>query len=155
MAEYDDPRIAHKMNASFWLAQTDSTQLPDVIGLIQNIDEINAYRTELRKIVIEMPKVVENWPEKPETIWNVSGVPTMVSMRQAQQSLNDADLLELVESHFDTLPNSKRNRAIKIDWKKAKHVARNSDLVVSLAGVLSLDDSQVDAMFIDALNYPE
>lgn len=52
------------------LSETDYLDLPNTANKITNIDEIIAYRDELRKIAIK-PEIYNVFPEKPQIIWNI------------------------------------------------------------------------------------
>lgn len=62
-------RASNKAEASRRLAETDYTQLPDAAAQIENSMEIAAYRAALRAIAVNPPETVEEWPNKPETVW--------------------------------------------------------------------------------------
>jgi hypothetical protein len=58
----------NKSTASMLLAETDYTQLVDVIVL--NKAEFDIYRAQLREIVINPQAGVLEWPVKPSAVWS-------------------------------------------------------------------------------------
>ena len=70
---------------------------------------------------------------------------TQVTMRQARLALLAADLLDDVEVMM-----SEADRAVRIEWKYATVVDRNSPLVAAIGSALGLTDAQIDALFADA-----
>ena len=73
------------------------------------------------------------------------GVPRTVSMRQAEQALHAAGLLEQVEAVI-----AAADRSAQIDWKRATEINRDWPLLLQLQPVLGWTDQQIDDLFIDA-----
>ena len=72
----ENKRQQNKSQASALLSQTDWTTIPDVSDssvsspYLVNVANFIAYRNELRKIAVNPPIEVVEWPEKPEEIWS-------------------------------------------------------------------------------------
>lgn len=75
--------------------------------------------------------------------------PQSVTMRQARLALLNAGLLTQVEAAIAAMPGAAGDAA-RIEWEYALSVERNSPLVASLAAALTLDSSQLDALFTQA-----
>lgn len=67
---------------------------------------------------------------------------TQVSMRQAQLALLKNDLLDDVESAVGSM-----SRDMQIAWDKSSVVNRDDCLVISMAELLGLSESQMDDLF--------
>lgn len=85
------------------------------------------------------------WQQK----WRVEDVPVevpqSVTMRQAQLALHAACHLDAVEAAIEAA-----GVVAQIEWKAAKDVHRDSLLVAMMAGLLDLDKTALDALFVDA-----
>ncbi len=68
-----------------------------------------------------------------------------ISMRQARLELLNRGLLDAVESHVATL-----SRAAQIEWEYLVEVRRDYPLVVELATLLNLSETDLDAFFESA-----
>lgn len=64
-------KAQNKARASTLLAATDYLTLPDASAQITNMPEILTYRAALRTIALNPPVVVESWPVKPDTAWDI------------------------------------------------------------------------------------
>jgi hypothetical protein len=64
-----DPKEICKTDAKILLANTDWSQLADVVGILKNKDEFDAYRTAVRAYVLNP---VDNpvWPQVPQADWS-------------------------------------------------------------------------------------
>lgn len=89
-----------------------------------------------------------NAPE-PAAILDLA-VPDFVSRYQARAALLNAGLLEQVEAHFATLPDSSLDR---LAWQEAPTVQRHSAALLSAANALGLTSEQVDNFFIQAKRF--
>jgi len=72
-------------------------------------------------------------------------IPNSVTMAQARLALLDANLLDTVITNVSAMP-----RSAQIRWEFSSTVNRNSELVIALAGVLGLDSTALDNLFIAA-----
>ena len=77
------------------------------------------------------------------------GVPQIVTMRQARLTLLGAGLLAGVEAAIDALPEPQKSAA-RIEWDYSSEVHRTKPFVATLAGALSLTDTQLDNLFTQA-----
>jgi hypothetical protein len=68
--EYKKLKI--KSQAQKILQDTDWTQMPDVNLL--NKDEWTDYRFQIRSIVLNPPVLIDEWPKKPEELWNQTAI---------------------------------------------------------------------------------
>ncbi len=73
----------------------------------------------------------------------VEPVPTVVTMAQAQLALLAAGHLDAVEAAVETMP-----REAQILWRKANTVVRGDPLLIELAALLGLSETDVDALFV-------
>lgn len=80
---------------------------------------------------------------------SVSSAPTVVTMRQARLALLAAGKLADVSAAISGLP-SPHKEAAQIEWEYAATVDRSSDLTSLLASALSLNEAQLDALFVQA-----
>ena len=80
---------------------------------------------------------------------DVSGVPQVVTMVQAQLALLAAGLLDTVESAIANMQGD-QGRAARIQWQSASDVHRNNALVLGMQAALKLTGAQIDALFVDA-----
>jgi hypothetical protein len=51
------------------LDDTDYSGLIDVRSMLENIDEFDSYRSQLRLLIIDTPNVINSWPVKPVAKW--------------------------------------------------------------------------------------
>lgn len=72
-------------------------------------------------------------------------VPQQITMRQAQQALLEAGLLDTVETAVSFAP-----RSVQIDWQKGSIVERNSHTVTLLQAQMGKTDWEIDQLFIRA-----
>lgn len=71
--------------------------------------------------------------------------PVSVSARQARLALEDAGLLDTINTAF----NGKAKKA-RIEWEYAAEIRRDSPLVASMATELGLTAEQLDQLFLAA-----
>ena len=71
-------------------------------------------------------------------------IPQVITMRQARLQLLEVGLLDDVEALVAL------DRKSQIEWEYANEVYRQSPLIESIKGALSLTDKQIDDMFIEA-----
>lgn len=89
-----------------------------------------------------------NAPDLPTPV--VDGVPTSVDMVQARLALLDYGVTAvMVEGVMDAMPEPDRTIA-RIEWEFRPRVSRHSALVLAVGAALSLDDGQIDALFVAA-----
>ena len=82
-------------------------------------------------------------PALPVYVAFVEPVPTTISMAQAQLALLAAGHLDAVEAAVETMP-----REAQILWRKANTVVRGDPLLIGLAALLGLSETDVDALFV-------
>lgn len=82
-------------------------------------------------------------PELPLYVAFVEPVPTVVTMAQAQLALLAAGHLDAVEAAVEGMP-----REAQILWRKANTVVRGDPLLIELAALLGLSETDVDALFV-------
>ena len=73
-----------------------------------------------------------------------SNIPQVITMRQARLQLLEVGLLDDVEALVAI------DRKSQIEWEYANEVYRQSPLIESIKGALSLTDKQIDDMFLKA-----
>lgn len=89
-----------------------------------------------------------NAPDLPAPV--VDGVPTSVEMAQARLALLDYGVTAaMVEGVMDAMPEPERTIA-RIEWEFRPRVRRHSALVLAVGAALSLDEAQIDALFVAA-----
>ena len=71
-------------------------------------------------------------------------IPQVITMRQARLQLLEVGLLDGVEALVAL------DRKSQIEWEYANEVYRQSPLIESVKGALSLTDKQIDDMFLKA-----
>lgn len=71
-------------------------------------------------------------------------IPKVITMRQARLQLLEVGLLDDVEASVAL------DRKSQIEWEYANEVYRESPLIESVKGALSLTDEQIDEMFMKA-----
>lgn len=76
-------------------------------------------------------------------------VPEAVTMRQARRALHAAGLLAGVEAAIDALTEPDKTAA-RIEWEYSSEVQRHNGFVAQLAPALSLNEAQLDALFVAA-----
>lgn len=74
-------------------------------------------------------------------------IPTSVTMRQARIALLKQGLLDNVEPILASIPDELERRAAQIAWEYSASVERDHPLIAALALGLSLQESDVDALF--------
>ncbi len=82
-------------------------------------------------------------PALPVYVAFVEPVPTVVTMAQAQLALLAAGHLDAVEAAVEGMP-----REAQILWRKANTVVRGDPLLIELAALLGLSETDVDALFV-------
>ena len=103
-------------------------------------EEAIALRAELRAYLPPYPEPTA----PPEVI-----VPQRVTARQARLALLNAGLLDDVEAIIEALPANVRSQ-VRIEWDRATHVERGSQVMQMVATALGLTSAQVDALFVAA-----
>jgi hypothetical protein len=69
-------RDSNKHQAEARLYETDWTTIPDISNpavsdpYLTNVAEFIAYRNNIRKIAVNPPATIIEWPEVPESVWN-------------------------------------------------------------------------------------
>lgn len=76
-------------------------------------------------------------------------VPMSVTPKQARLALLGAGLLATVEGAIASLPGIEGDAA-RVTWEFANEFKRNDPLLLQIAGVLELDDEQIDQLFTTA-----
>ena len=71
-------------------------------------------------------------------------IPQVITMRQARLQLLEVGLLDDVEALVAL------DRKSQIEWEYASEVYKESPLIESVKGALSLTDTQIDNMFVEA-----
>ena len=74
-------------------------------------------------------------------------VPQSVTMRQARLALLEAGRLQAVGAAIAALPSPQREAA-QIEWEYAANVERASPFLQGLASALSMDENELDQLFI-------
>lgn len=74
-----------------------------------------------------------------------SGVPQVVTMRQARLALDAAGILPSVQAAINAGSN-----AAKITWEYSSDVERHNGLVPTMAATLGMTETQIDNLFIAA-----
>ncbi|MEG0936579.1 MAG: hypothetical protein RSE32_08155 [Comamonas sp.] len=77
-------------------------------------------------------------------------VPAKVTRRQARQALLLAGLLDKVQPAIDAIPDPIARQLAQIEWDDSQDFERERPLLVQLGYALGLDDSGLDAIFIQA-----
>lgn len=103
-------------------------------------EEAIALRAELRAYLPPYPE-----PTSPPA----AIVPLRITARQAQLALLEAGLLDDVEAVIEALPANVRAH-VRIEWDRATHVERGSEVTQMVAVALGLTAGQVDALFMSA-----
>lgn len=78
-----------------------------------------------------------------------SNIPQVVTMRQARLALSNSGKLTSVNSAISAMPGAAGDAA-RIEWEYSNTVERNKPLVAAMGAVLSMDDDDLDALFISA-----
>jgi hypothetical protein len=73
-------------------------------------------------------------------------IPTVISMRQAQQALLQSGYFDQIDALIAAMPGQD-GKAARIDWKTAREVRRDYPLVGAIAAELSLTSQQLDDLF--------
>ncbi len=114
---------------------------PDDEAAIRALEaEAIALRAELRAYLPPYPE-----PTAPPAVI----VPQRITARQAQLALLEAGLLDDVEAVIEALPANVRAH-VRIEWDRATHVERGSEVTQMVAVALGLTAEQVDALFVSA-----
>lgn len=104
------------------VAPAQSVTDPDYVAYIQWIEAGNESRT------VDYPMPL---------------VPQEVSMRQAQQALLQAGMLDTVEQVV-----SQADRAVQIDWQKGQTVRRDWPALTVVKTLMGMTERQIDELFI-------
>lgn len=127
---------AARFNAGTWEI------VPDYRGSVWYDDQANQHTiTEINQE--PDPAWTEQKPVLPEP------PVTVVSMRQARLSLNQAGLLTDVQNAIDGLSEPDRTQAA-IEWEYAGTVERSGPITQMLAGALGLTETDLDNLFTTA-----
>lgn len=78
--------------------------------------------------------------------------PSVIPMRNARLALSAAGLLPSVESYIQGMAGQEGEVA-RIEWQFAQTVQRSSPLVTKMTQALGKSESEIDALFIKALEY--
>ena len=114
---------------------------PDDEAAIRALEEeAIALRAELRAYLPPYPEPTS----PPEVI-----VPQRITARQARLALLEAGFLDDVEAIIDALPANVRAQ-VRIEWDRATHVERGSQVTQMVATALGLTAAQVDDLFVAA-----
>ena len=114
---------------------------PDDEAAIRALEEeAIALRAELRAYLPPYPE-----PNAPPAVI----VPQRVTARQAQLALLEAGLLDDVDPIIEALPANVRAQ-VRIEWDRATHVERGSQVTQMVATALGLTAEQVEALFVAA-----
>ena len=114
---------------------------PDDEAAIRALEaEAIALRAELRAYLPPYPE-----PTSPPAVI----VPQRITARQAQLALLDAGLLDDVDAIIEALPANVRAQ-VRIEWDRATHVERGSQVTQMVATALGLTSAQVDSLFVAA-----
>ena len=114
---------------------------PDDEAAIRALEEeAIALRAELRAYLPAYPA-----PEPPPEVI----IPQRITARQAQLALLNAGLLDDVDAIVEALPADMR-APVRIEWGRATHVERGSQVMQMVATALGLTAAQVDDLFVAA-----
>jgi hypothetical protein len=108
-------------------------------------------------IVTATPDVAElnGWVEavgEYATIPTPVVIPDSVTMAQARKALNQHGITAaMVDTAIAGIEDDGERTDAQIDWEFATHVRRDSELVVSLGAELGLSESEIDALFVEAV----
>lgn len=117
------------------------------IPMTLNITDTEDYHTFIDSKGVETPleeycKTLQIAPYiEPEPIVII---PTSITMRQTRLYLLQENLLDEVEELVSG------NRAWEIEWEYANEVLRTNQLIPAMQSALTLSDSEVDTMFLEA-----
>ena len=103
-------------------------------------EEAISLRAELRAYLPPYPA-----PEPPPEVI----IPQRITARQARLALLNAGLLDDVEAIIEALPANVRSQ-VRIEWDRATHVERGSQVTQMVATALGLTSAQVGALFVAA-----
>jgi len=129
------------------LGVSDCKWLPEV-DASPALNQYEKYEGETFKIVgatVEVTKGVIPWTTEEINQFIKSQVPQVVTMRQAELALLNANLLDDIEVLIPTLP-----RVDQISWTRASTVERNNPLVAYIQSIKGLSDTDIDNLFIQA-----
>lgn len=114
---------------------------PDDEAAIRALEEeAIALRAELRAYLPPYPA-----PTAPPAVI----VPQRITARQARLALLDAGLLDDVDAIIEALPANVRAQ-VRIEWDRATHVERGSQVTQMVVTALGLTAVQVDDLFVAA-----
>lgn len=77
-------------------------------------------------------------------------VPQEVTRRQAKQALLLGGLLGGVQPAIDAIPDPIQRSMIQIEWDDSQTFDRGRPALIALGAALGLDDSALDALFVQA-----
>lgn len=69
-ADESTKKAANAARAKQLLLESDFAALVDVRATLTNVAEFDTYRAALRAIVTNPPVTVEQWPERPDSVWS-------------------------------------------------------------------------------------
>ena len=78
-----------------------------------------------------------------------AAVPKEVTMRQARLALLAAGLLDQVDAAIASMPEPQK-KAASIEWEYSNALQRSNPFVTHLGAALGLDESGIDALFVEA-----
>lgn len=76
-------------------------------------------------------------------------VPRSVTMRQARLALYEHGLLSSVQPAINALPEPAKSKS-QIEWDYSNGLERQNPFVATIGTALGLDDSALDALFVEA-----
>ena len=88
-------------------------------------------------------------PALPEYVPEVVAVPEFVTMRQARLALLAAGKQAGVEAAIASMPEPQKTAA-QIEWEYSNALQRSNQFVSQLGAALGLDESGIDALFVEA-----
>lgn len=95
-------------------------------------------------------EVMPAYTQKELDIIYKANVPKSISMRQARLQLLSLGLLDDVETAITNIEDLTVKKTIQIEWEYAKDIERNSPTILLLSQAISLDDKELDNLFIEA-----
>jgi len=131
----------------FPISETGSYFDPSLVEWDERTDGQLPEGTELGKmqrVGDELVKLDDFLPAHAAAI-NKSLVPVFVTKRQARLALLDAGLLPTINEFVTT-----QSDEVQIYWNDSAEIYRLHPLVLSIATVLNLNESQIDDLFIAA-----
>lgn len=133
-----------------WLEVTwvdGETQLKHTSYHPTQLDLLQADAVTMGTSLDDHAQMLSDWvasyvPPPPEPVQ----IPKSVTMRQARIALSKQGLLQTVQT---AIQNSD-NEVLKIEWEYATEIKRDWPTLQSIALLLNLTDSQLDALFLEA-----